>query len=150
MYSFEDNIKRFVIPRSLRQRLITNLHSANQGATSMLARARKSWYWPGMDRDISQHLDSCATCQRMAPSHTKEPITLTEPPDYPFQKGVADLFEIHGCDYLAYVDRLTGFAELAHFPISTSSYHLINTVREFFHRWGVVEEISLDLSLIHI
>ena len=110
----------------------------------MLARARKSWYWPGMYRDINNHIDSCGTCQEMAPSHTKEPITLTEPPDYPFQKVVADLFEIHGYDYLAYVDRLTGWAELAHFPNSTTSYHIINTLREFFHRWGVVEEISLD------
>ena len=43
MYSFEDNIKRFVIPKNLRQRVLKNLHSANQGSTSMLARARKSW-----------------------------------------------------------------------------------------------------------
>ena len=69
---------------------------------------------------------------------------MTPPPEYAFQQAVADLFEIHGIDYLAYVDRLTGFAELAHFPSSTSSYHIINTLREFYHRWGVVEEISLD------
>ena len=110
----------------------------------MLARARKSWYWPGMDKDILAHSESCATCRKMAPSKTKEPIDMTPPPDYPFQQAVADLFEIHGIDYLAYVDRLTGFAELAHFPSSTSSYHIINTLREFYHRWGVVEEISLD------
>ena len=31
-----------------------------------------------------------------------------------------------------------------HFPNSTTSYQIINTLREFFHRWGVVEESSLD------
>ena len=144
MYSFEDGYKRFVIPKTLRQQVILNLHSANQGSTSMLSRARKSWYWPGMDRDILAHTESCATCREMAPSKGREPITMTAPPEYPFQQAVADLFEVHGHDYLAYVDRLTGFAELAHFPTSTSSYHIINTLREFFHRWGVVEEVSLD------
>ena len=144
MYSFEDGQKRIVIPKTLRKQMILNLHSANQGSTSMLARARKSWYWPGMDRDILVHSETCDTCCEMAPSKTKEPLNMTPPPEYPFQQAVADLFEIHGIDYLAYVDRLTGFAELAHFPTSTSSYHIINTLREFYHRWGVVEEISLD------
>ena len=65
-------------------------------------------------------------------------------PEYPFQNVVADLFEINGHDYLAYVDRLTGFAELAHYTSSTASSHIINTIREFYHRWGVAEEISLD------
>ena len=80
----------------------------------------------------------------MAPSKTSEPLTPAPVPDYPFQKVVADLFEIDGYHYLAYVDRLTAFAELAHFPTSTSSYNVINSIREFFHRWGVAEEISLD------
>ena len=54
------------------------------------------------------------------------------------------MFQIDNNFYLAYVDRLTGFAELAHFPTSTTSTSIINTIREFFHRWGVAEEISLD------
>ena len=69
---------------------------------------------------------------------------MTDPPEYPFQKTVFDLFEIDGYHYLVYVDRLTGFAELAHFPTSTTSRNIIDTIREFFHRWGVTEEISLD------
>ena len=39
MYSFEDGQKRIVIPKTLRKQIISNLHSANQGSTSMLARA---------------------------------------------------------------------------------------------------------------
>ena len=71
-------------------------------------------------------------------------MIVIDPPEYPFQKVVADLFEIEGRIYLAYVDRLTGYAELAHFPYSAAPATIINTFREFFHRWGVAEEISVD------
>ena len=95
----------------------------------MLARARKHYYWPGMDRDVEIHSASCSRCREMAPSKVKEPLISTKPPDYPFQKVVADLFEIDGYHYLAYCDRLTAFAELAHFPVSTSSYDIIPSYR---------------------
>ena len=35
-YSFDDNNERIVIPKQLRPQMITNLHAANQGSTSML------------------------------------------------------------------------------------------------------------------
>ena len=143
-YAFDSNNERIVIPKQLRQQMIMNLHAANQGATSIFARARNLLYWPGMDRDIESYVMSCTRCREMTPSKTNEPLTLAPIPDYPFQNVVADLFEMDGQHYLAYVDRLTAFAEIAHFPISTSSYNIINTVREFFHRWGVAQEISLD------
>ena len=57
---------------------------------------------------------------------------------------MADLFEREGYKYLAYADRLTGYAELAHFPSSTVSSVIINIFREYFHRWSVPEEVSLD------
>ena len=41
-YGFEANQTRIFIPKSLRKKVITNLHSANQGSTSMLARARQT------------------------------------------------------------------------------------------------------------
>ena len=54
------------------------------------------------------------------------------------------MFEIDGFFYIVYVDRLTGFPELAYFRNGTTSRLIINVIREFFNRWGVPEEISLD------
>ena len=69
---------------------------------------------------------------------------MTSPPDYPFQKFVADIFEESGYKYLAYADRLTRFVELAYFPTNTSSKAIIKTIRKFFQIWGIAEEISAD------
>ena len=118
-YTFETNSERLVVPKQLRQQIIKHLHAANQGSTSMLARARRLYYWPGMDRDVESHVMSCSQCRENAPSQKKEPLIATPPPEYPFQSVVADLFEMDNHHYLAYCDRLTAFAELAHFPIST-------------------------------
>ena len=143
MYGFESGNLRSVIPKRLRHQIIVNLHSANQGSTSMLSRARQAMYWPGMDRDIINHVQSCLSCWESAPSHVREPTLPADIPEFPFQNVVADLFEIESYKYLVYADRLTGFVELAYFPSTTTSTVIINTLREFFHRWGVAEEISL-------
>ena len=110
----------------------------------MIARARQVVYWPRMDRDINNHVESCPDCQEIAPSKPNEPLIPTPVPDYPFQNVASDLFEINGEHYFVYVDRLTGFVELAHYLSSVVSSTIINTFREFFHRWGVAEEISPD------
>ena len=144
MYAFEGKDLRVVIPKNLRHQMVLNLHAANQGETSMLGRARQIMYWPGMDRDVKIHCERCSDCRENAPSLPKEPFIPTEAPDYPFQQVVSDLFEINGSHYLVYIDRLTAFAELAHYTAAPSSSHIITTFREFFHRWGVSEEISLD------
>ena len=144
MYAYEGNELRTVIPKKLRHQMIENIHAAHQGATSILCRAREIMYWPGMDRDIKKHCERCADCQAAAPSNRKESLIPTDIPEYPFQHAASDLFEIDGHHYLVYVDHLTAFAELAYYPSAPSSAKIITTFREFFHRWGVVEEISLD------
>lgn len=144
MYAYEGNELRTVIPKKLRHQMILNIHAAHQGATSIISRARKIMYWPGMDRDIKMHAETCKDCQESAPSQVKEPMTSTEVPMYPFQHAASDLFEINGHHYLVYVDHLTAFAELAYYPTAPSSSKIISTFREFFHRWGVVEKVSLD------
>ena len=58
--------------------------------------------------------------------------------------AVADLFHNDGYKYLAYADRLTGWAELAYFQKDPTSSEINNAFREVFQRYGVPEELSLD------
>ena len=109
MYAYEGNDLRAVIPKKLRQQMVTNIHAAHQGTTSILSRARQTMYWPGMDRDINRHSEKCKDCQGAVPSNTKEPMIPTEIPKYSFQHAASDLFEINGHHYLVYVDHLTDF-----------------------------------------
>ena len=143
MYGFEERDLRLVIPRSLRQQVLRNLHAAHQGTTSMLSRARQSVYWPGMDQAIQEHTARCDLCQQNAPSQQREPLITSPPPEFPFQQVVTDLFELNGHTYLSYADRLTGWLEISHLR-SASSESICNVMRNMFHRWGAPQELSSD------
>ena len=69
---------------------------------------------------------------------------MTPPPEYPFQKTMADLCQIRGSNYLVYADRLTGWLEIAHMQEDTTSIKLIKQFRTYFTRYGAPMEIAID------
>ncbi|XP_076042081.1 uncharacterized protein LOC143025983 [Oratosquilla oratoria] len=143
-YTYDQGAVRLVIPEVLRRRIASNLHAGHQGLDGMLRRARQSVYWPGMEGDLQQHREACATCNTHSPSQAAEPFAFTPTPEYPFQHTVADLFQLDERMYMAYADRLTGWMELAHFPSGATSNKLASVFRQFFHRWGAPVSISTD------
>ena len=92
--------------------------------------------------DVERACGSCRLCLDNAPSQTP-PLIPSSVPQYPFQYAVADLFHKDGKEYIAYADRLTGWIELAFFPVTTKSCDVIDAIRNIFQRFGVPEEISL-------
>ena len=64
--------------KKLRHQIVLNLHTANQGYTSIIARARQVVYWPGMDRDINNHVELCPHCREIAPSKPNDPLYLLQ------------------------------------------------------------------------
>ena len=69
-YGLESGNLQLVIPKRLQHQIIVNLHSANQGSTSVLSQARQAMYWPGMDHD--NHVQSFLSCQESASSHVSQ------------------------------------------------------------------------------
>ena len=68
---------------------------------------------------------------------------MTPPPDYPFQRVVADLLQIRNHHYLVYADRLTGWLKVEHVRRFTSSA-LMPVMHRYFCQHGVPEQISVD------
>ena len=60
---------RVVIPPSLRQAILGDLHLGHIGIVKMKGLARSFVYWPGIDSDIEQMAKSCMDCAR----HTHAP-----------------------------------------------------------------------------
>ena len=137
--------RRIVVPASLRKRVLRCLHSAHQGVLGMKSRANGSVYWPGMDAAIRNHRASCDTCNRIAPSQSREPIIMTCSPEWPFQQIALDLFYVGHQAYLACADRLTGWLMVFHpKPGQASAGNLVSICRGIFQAYGVPEEISSD------
>ena len=70
----EGNTPWLVIPKEFHHQIISNLHTANQDSISMIAHAWQVLYWPGMDRDINNHVEFCPDYQEIAPSKPNEPL----------------------------------------------------------------------------
>ena len=70
-----------MIPPSLRQLVISELHSGHIGVVKMKALARSYFWWPGLDKDIESSVKSCNGCERnkrdpkLAPLHPWECAT---------------------------------------------------------------------------
>ena len=59
---------RVIIPLSLRRQVLQHLHATHQGTSTMEQRARAIVYWPGMSKNIRNTRETCADCNRNAPS----------------------------------------------------------------------------------
>ncbi|XP_013793846.1 uncharacterized protein K02A2.6-like, partial [Limulus polyphemus] len=133
---------RLVIPPSLRQDILTSLHSAHQGVTSMASRDEQSVFWPGITADITSIRNNCSHCNRMAPSQPNPPPTPLVYAQYPFQCISADFFHYKGVNYLVIVDRYSNW------PIversTNGSTGLINSLRKTFVTFGIPDELASD------
>ena len=53
---------KIVIPQKLRRRMLAELHKSHIGIQGCLRRARESMFWPGMNSDIKNIVQTCNTC----------------------------------------------------------------------------------------
>ena len=91
---------RPVIQLSLQQNILSALHSAHQGTTSMLARAESSIFWPGITPAINA---TRANCEHGTLSD-KRPTDTPNRAGIPFQCVCSDFFNYKGMTYLIIVD----------------------------------------------
>ena len=139
---------RVIIPTSLREHILHNVHSAHQGVTGMTARAEATFFWPGISADLSTRRECCRQCHLNAPSQPKiPPITNSDVPKVPFEKIFGDYFQLQGKHYLIIGDRLSGYPEVLQVKPGTCSSGakgLITALRRVFATFGVPKEISSD------
>ena len=133
---------RIIIPPSLRQHILTVLHSAHQGVTSMLARAESTVFWPGITSAITALRTHCSHCNRMAPSQPSAPPYPPTQPMYPFQCICADFFQYMGVHYLVIVDRYSNWPIIER--AQNGAKGLINCLRRTFATFGIPDECATD------
>ena len=115
-------------------------------------------FWPGMTQDIHNICDTCAYCNRNAPSQTATYATLQLrlrrcslpccPPTRsrrPFEKNFADYFDYAGRHFLIVGDRLSCQSDMFGTPggsTITGANALLRLLRSYFVTFGVPEKIS--------
>ena len=135
--------ERVVIPTSLQEEVLGLLHQGSQGATSMIARAATSVWWPKIQEDITRKRLQCGSCDRNAPSQPHAPPTPLPCPEYPFQLVVSDYFEYNGKFYVHITDRYSNWPSLYEAG-KEGAAGLVKILRHHFCTYGIPEEMASD------
>ncbi|KAK3931703.1 Transposon Tf2-8 polyprotein [Frankliniella fusca] len=69
---FIDNL--IIVPKSLRQYVMTTVHTGHLGVNKSIAKARQMFFWPEMSKDIRDFTSKCRPCEKYQPCNYKEYI----------------------------------------------------------------------------
>ena len=105
---------RIVIPRSLRQRVLSIAHEGHVGIVATKLRLRTKVWWPEIDKDAERYVRSCHGCQLVGQPTSPEPLMPTELPQGKWQDLSLDLLGPmpHGEYLLVVVDYYTRYYEV--------------------------------------
>ena len=82
--SFVDQIllrgNRIVLPEALRQRAIALAHEDQTGITRTKQRLHSKLWWPEMDEDVEEYVNTCLVCQVTGSPSSPEPVQPTDLP----------------------------------------------------------------------
>ena len=135
---------RLVVPQSMREETIKQLHSTHQGIEKARLAAKESFFWPGISSDLKNAVERCEACQQMLPSQPAEPLKdIVKPIMSPMELVSADLYDFQGKDYLVIADAYSGFVESERLPRTTSS-EIIKAFEKFFSIVGYPARLRSD------
>lgn len=145
--SISDNVvfkgDRCVVPRSAREAIRNELHSAHLGVESTLRRARETVFWPGINAEMKDYLAKCEICNTYNSEQPKEPLINHELPDRPWEKIGIDFMTVDGHAYLVTVDYYSDYFELDQMT-TTNAESVIKRLKRHFSRHGVPVIVQSD------
>ena len=135
---------RAIIPDSLRDAVLTDIHRGHMGIEKCRLRARQSVYWPNINADITQMVNTCAICQTHAgPQPNSYSLSIQDDSHYPMQRIGTDLFQWKGNDYLIVIDYYSSFPWVKQLKKATS-YEVIGYLKSIFSEYGLPMHVHSD------
>ena len=137
--TIEDGIimknQKIVIPSSLKQKYIAQIHSGHTGIGSCLKKAREFVFWINYTKDIQEAIEKCSLCQEQQNIQTTNQHYVSEVPPHPWHTLGSDLFYHKRLDFLVVVDYFSKFLIVRKIPNSTSSA-IIKELDLIFSEYG--------------
>ena len=134
---------RVVIPESLRDRMLEELHETHCGVVKMKAVARSFVWWPGLDKDVESWVRNCDACASYKDSPPSAPLRPWPWAERPMQRVHVDFGDFQGTQLLVMVDVHSKWIEAVQMHSTTTSA-TVNVLRRFMASFGVIEELVSD------
>lgn len=140
---------RAVIPASLQESILKELHHTHIGSTKMKQLARRYVYWKSIDRDIERVVRECKSCASTRNSPPKAPLHPWEEPENNWQRihiDYAGPFQNH--NFLVIMDAKSKWAEIEVCTTAPTSTTTIEMLQNVFSRFGFPDVIVSDNAAI--
>ena len=135
---------RVVVPSSLQEKVLQELHDTHPGISGLKALARSYIWWPNIDSHIERTVSSCNTCQSMRPAPPRAQIHPWLFPERPWSRILVDFAgPISGFMYMVFVDAFSKFPEVVKMT-DTTTHTTIAESRNIFSRHGLPEILVSD------
>ena len=147
--------KKLVVPSGLRGQVLqschNNLFSAHLGVRKTVDKIRQRFHWPGLRRDVKQHIRSCAICTANKMPFRKFKAQLADfRVGAPMDRVALDLLgpvpmlNNGNCHILVLVDYFTRWVEAFPIPDQCAETVAHKMVCDFICRFGTLLEIHSD------
>ena len=136
--------QQVLIPESMQQDILRQLHQAHQGIEKTRRLARETVYWININKDIEKMCQSCTLCQQYQDANKREPLEPHDIPSRPWKYLASDLFEINGQQYLLTVDRYTKYPLVDEMPSPVTSKAVADKIKGYTSLFGRPDEIMTD------
>lgn len=125
--------------------------SGHAGIRRMVSNIRRHYFWPGMEKDVTEFVTRCDQCQRQKHfKYTKQPMVITNTGKSAFDRVFLDLVGPISNDSNDYKYILTLQCDLSKYveayPITSKDSVTVATafVNNFILRYGIPREIITD------
>ena len=134
---------RVIVPASLQNRMLGELHFTHPGVVKMKLLARSYIWWHRMDQDIEQLVSSCEMCAAHRSLPPKAPLHSWPWASNPMQRVHIDYAEIEGQQVLIIIDVHSKWIDAI--PVSKPTANgTIDALRVFFANYGLPAELVSD------
>lgn len=134
---------KLIVPKLLRNKMIAIAHEGHFGISKTLNRAKESFFWPLLRKDVLQYVNSCKDCEKYKPKNCKEPLISHDIPNKPFSKVASDLCEYGKQSYLVIYDYYSKWLEVL--PVkSKTSEEVIRKFKYVFATHGIPDILVAD------
>ena len=143
LYGIILKAKCTVIPNSLKEQVVNQLHTNHMGIEKTKLLAWECVYCPSINTDIKKYIKQYPTCHQFQQMQPQERIIHHDIPLQPLEVVRADVFHYNNKHYPCIIDYNSKFPLIKRLE-GLSAENLTNTVKIIFAEYGVPCKIMSD------